>query len=293
VLADEIRERKDGRSLFRLQENLALEKELLAFRAANSPSAGGSADSVPSHRWFHYTDVPIQDAHYADGNAGRSQWDVVHMTEYCIRVLEGAEPADNPRKITPSVALVLLAHYVGDLHQPLHVGAAYLNQNGELRYPGRDADALDDQGGNLIDFGASTLHAYWDVETVDSALSQERRLEGNDALTLVQWARKLAMQEPVKWKPDANVAPEKWIELWADEILPIAREAHDRLRIYPASQTTDRTGKLVFRWSAVAKPSVAGADPYDVWSGRAVREELQKAGWRLACLLQIVFEAKH
>ena len=58
---------------------------------------------------------------------GRSQWDIVHMITYCVNVLTGATPEDNARKITKPIAMILLAHFVGDIHQPLHVGAEYFN----------------------------------------------------------------------------------------------------------------------------------------------------------------------
>ena len=102
--------------------------------------------AIPSHHWFHYTDVPLADAEkYADGKAGRSQWDIVHMMRYCIAVLQGEEPEDNARKITKPIAVILLAHFVGDIHQPLHVGAQYFDaqgQSGQSRpgerdFPGR------------------------------------------------------------------------------------------------------------------------------------------------------------
>jgi len=54
------------------------------------------------------------------------------MINYCIGVLKGTVHQPNVRKITPSVAVILLAHYVGDMHQPLHVGAAYFDDDGKL-----------------------------------------------------------------------------------------------------------------------------------------------------------------
>ena len=58
------------------------------------------------------------------------QWDIVHMMRYCIAVLKGEEPENNPRGITKPIAIILLAHFVGDIHQPLHVGAEYFDAHG-------------------------------------------------------------------------------------------------------------------------------------------------------------------
>ena len=64
-------------------------EQLRAFWKANPPTTDEKS-AVPSHHWFHYTDVPlVDDEKYADGKAGRSQWDIVHMMRYRIEVLQG------------------------------------------------------------------------------------------------------------------------------------------------------------------------------------------------------------
>jgi hypothetical protein len=45
----------------------------------------------------------------------------------------GAAPAPFSLK-DQREALLLLTHYVGDLHQPLHVGAIYLDKNTQYKY---------------------------------------------------------------------------------------------------------------------------------------------------------------
>jgi hypothetical protein len=206
-----------------------------------------------------------------------------------MHVLECKEPADNPRKITPAVAVVLLAHYIGDLHQPLHVGALYLNKQGEARYPGRFPDTLSDMGGNLIDFGATNLHAYWDVDVVEHALNLRRQLTSSPNLTTTGWAAELSQHEPNHWKGIPSAAPDGWIDEWADEMLAESRDVHDKLTIYPAIETKDKAGKPVYRWAAVAKPVTEG-EPYDVWSARVTADNLHRAGWRLAAILEAVLE---
>ncbi len=64
-------------------------------------------------------------------------------------------------------ALLLLAHFVGDMHQPLHIGAVYLDPKTGQRL---DPDATpgshktnETQGGNILMDGASAnLHSKWD-----------------------------------------------------------------------------------------------------------------------------------
>jgi len=290
TIADELKDEDRQRGSFQLPENPGLHQELLAFLAANprTDAAEDSGHEPPSHNWFHYTDIPIQETSYAGSAKGKFRWDLVQMIPYCVRVLQGTEKADNPRKITRGVALVLLAHYVGDLHQPLHVGAAYLNKNGELRNPNHDADAMQDRGGNNIAFGGGSLHGYWDIDTVESAMNYHRRRRDKSyaEYTPKVFGQELARREPPKWQVNAALPPEKWAELWADEMLPLAREAHERLRYLPLEEASkSRSGAPVTRWPAVEKPH-PGKDDYWIWSSNVIADTLAKAGWRLAALVE-------
>jgi hypothetical protein len=136
VIADEIKgwDKKgvdDPRS-FHHSAYRKIDKQLRDFWRANQPTHDMNS-AAPSPHWFHYTDVPLVPAQkYAEGTAGRSKWDIVHMIPYCILVLQGRVPEQNERKITKPVAIILLAHYVADIHQPLHVGAEYFDSQGEL-----------------------------------------------------------------------------------------------------------------------------------------------------------------
>src|SRR5688572_26137037 len=102
-----------------------INRELQAFVNANCDR------NEPSHNWFHYTNIPVfGDEDYDDGQVGRGEFDIVHMIPFCIRVLRGQEPATNDRGITKSIAVILLTHYLGDIHQPLHVGAEFFDASG-------------------------------------------------------------------------------------------------------------------------------------------------------------------
>ena len=78
------------------------------------------------------------------------QWDIVHMMSYCIAVLRGEEPETNARGITKPIAIILLAHFVGDIHQPLHVGAEYFDANGKPANPDKPGEVFPDEGGNSL-----------------------------------------------------------------------------------------------------------------------------------------------
>src|SRR6476659_2440399 len=136
----------DPRS-FRYSARRAIDTQLRDFWRANQPTHDFHSPA-PSHHWFHYTDVPVMPARrYRDGAIGRSKWDIVHMIPFCVDVLQGRIPEQNERKITKPVAVILLAHYVADIHQPLHVGAAYFDEQGRLTDPEENKSALADEGG--------------------------------------------------------------------------------------------------------------------------------------------------
>jgi hypothetical protein len=306
VMADEIKGwdklGPDDPGVFHYSAHPRIDAQLRAFWHANPPTRDLKS-AVPSHHWFHYTDVPVFEVEkYGDGAAGRSKWDVVQMIRFCVGVLKGTEPEENPRKITKPIAVILLAHYVGDIHQPLHVGAEYFDAEGHAVNPGKKPEALEDEGGNTVILNlleatnpqpakrAPKFHGFWDNDTVlanlpllPDTMPKEERREKTDAAkdALVH---ELATQEPKNWKLPSSVAFKDYSEVWANEILPIAREAHERLTFHNVGpfQEGDR---VVASGFADEKKSADGVSYYD-WSSRVVREELHKAGWRLADLLE-------
>jgi hypothetical protein len=253
-----------------------INNELHAFVNANP------CNGHPSHHEFHYTDVPVVGHEkYADGTVGRSQFDIVHMIPFCIRVLKGTEPANNPRAITKSVAVILLAHYLGDIHQPLHVGAEFFNSQGKPFEPTASNPGFADQGGNKLMLtllaGSGTqsvgkLHGFWDTPAVTAAF-------GNTPDTTV--AQQLADNEPQNWKLTGD--PENWAEALANEILPIAFDAHERLTF--KNVKTQAGAHDIISGDAVEKKKPLS---YEKFAGATVKGEIQKAGWRLAELLEQV-----
>jgi hypothetical protein len=283
-------------------DHAKIDKQLRDFWRANPPTQD-SKSPIPSHHWFHYTDVPILNLEkYSDGKTGRSQWDVVHMISYCVDILRGEIPENNPRKITKPVAVILLAHYVGDIHQPLHVGAEYFNQSGHAVDPDKNQPGIEDEGGNTLTLrlirGTSEemahrglkLHGFWDYDAVmanlpplSPTLSKEERYQKIDQAkrNLID---RFVKEQPQNWRAPDNVALKNYGEFWADDILPVAREAHERLQFVNVHQTLDQE-RTVMAGDAREK-NVRDNVGYADWSAKIVREELHKAGWRLADLLQ-------
>jgi S1/P1 Nuclease len=282
-------------------DHAKIDKQLREFWQANPPTTDPKSPT-PSHHWFHYTDVPVFNVQkYADGKTGRSQWDVVQMTSYCIDVLRGDVAENNPRKITKPVAVILLAHYIGDLHQPLHVGAEYFNQAGQAVDPDKNQPGIEDEGGSTIMLqlfhGTAEemahrglkLHGFWDYDAVianlppmSPTLSKEERYQ-----KIEQAKRKLidrlVKEEPKNWRAPIDIPLKKYGELWADDILPIAHEAHERLRFIDVHETLVQERAVMA--GAAREKSVPDRVGYADWAANVVREELHKAGWRLADLL--------
>ncbi len=273
--------------------------QLREFWKANQPTHDPKSP-MPSHHWFHYTDVPVEAQSYSSGKTGRNEWDIVHMMSYCIAVIRGEIPEENPRKITKTVAVILLAHYVGDIHQPLHVGVEYFDQNGHTVNPDLGKPALEDQGGNSItleltgaDSGRSKkLHGFWDGDAVTALFPENiAAIEDKDARRIQMDAAEknlvhnFAVQEPKGWRLPAGLALKDYAEAWANEILPIAREAHERLAFQGVVPTPQEDGPTIAAGAAREKPMPDHLS-YRAWAAAIVRTELHKAGWRLADLLE-------
>jgi hypothetical protein len=112
------------------------------------------ADDIKSDNAFrkysawHYVNIPFEDTY--ETIVPSEKGDIISAIENCISVLNAAETTQEDKKFH----LKLLVHFMGDLHQPLHLGLE------------------GDKGGNDIKvkwFGASTnLHAVWDSKMIDS-----------------------------------------------------------------------------------------------------------------------------
>jgi len=119
------------------------------------------------HKTYHFTDVAYQHSHYRSGYVGTNGHDLVHAVRAAVAKLQGqAVPA--PFNIASRAeALLLLIHFVGDLHQPLHVGAVYLDGDAQAINPDAPGISLGavfaTRGGNSLELGRrSDLHALWD-----------------------------------------------------------------------------------------------------------------------------------
>ena len=133
------------------------------------------------------------------------------------------------------------------------------------------------------------LHGFWDHDAVMANLpSLSPTLSKEERYQKIEQAKRklidrLVKEQPKNWRAPASVALKNYGEFWADDILPLAREAHERLRFMNVHETIDQE-RTVMAGDAREKHSSDRVD-YADWTAYIVRDELHKAGWRLADLL--------
>jgi len=132
------------------------------------------------------------------------------ITEFAAELHDPGIDADERR-----MALQFLLHFVGDLHQPLHVGSVYLDPDGKLLDPDI-AHAIDPKtethGGNTIHDQNVNLHGEWDDIPTDLGDAATREL--------------LAEARSV---PPSQGPIEGWPAEWATDTLLVAHHAFEGL----------------------------------------------------------------
>lgn len=238
-------------------------------------------DRNPNHSSYHYVNLPLDAPGYRLGWPGtrpdtgpgvrEDGGDIVQMTKACIAVLRGESNRFSKRE-----ALRLLAHFVGDMHQPLHVGCGYLTagSDGKALLVGMLANGEHDMGGNrLILPSNQNLHLYWDGPAVERAMAG--RTAQAYAMDLYRYAR---------WQPASKGDPMSWPELWATEGQGLSRYAYAPVRLDPTNPafrpgTTDRF-KIQMD---------GGQEAYAQFAATTSRNQIAKAGYRLAEVLKSIW----
>ena len=220
----------------------------------------------PCHAEYHYTDIAIAHDHYDRKYKGTSDHDVVSAIDAAIAVLRG-KPAPKPFAIADKrEALLLLAHFVGDVHQPLHVGSLYLGADDQPFDPDATPGALDTKtqtvGGNALTtgFDRDNLHSDWDEVSphFDAA---------HPPAVMVDEARALAPSPG-----DVNT----WAAAWASESVVAAQAAFATLSFSHEQNPGHWTTKFDNRRAYMARVDAAQT------------QLLYKGGARLAQLLNKV-----
>jgi hypothetical protein len=225
-----------------------------------------SRNPQPCPDQFHYADVAIQHTKYDRAFAGTSDHDIVGSVKAAIAFLL-KKPVPSSFHIKDEMeALLLLAHFVGDIHQPLHVGAVYLDDKGRLINPDDAGKKLDPKtethGGNRIEDDFTNLHTEWD--SVPSSITP-------DAISGALLARAKAVK---KTTGDSL----SWSAAWATESLRVSQVAFNGITF---KSNPEKPG----RWIANIKDRKA----YNTAKNNLQTEQLAKAGARLAQILNAIW----
>jgi len=165
------------------------------------------ADDIKSDKRYnkfytwHFINIPL-DANY-EASEKHPDGDLVSGINYCISVIKNPEST----KADKAFYLKLLVHFVGDLHQPMHIGLA------------------EDKGGNDFKlqwfYRDSNLHRVWDSDMIE-----------NNKMSYTE----LANNANVLTKKEVKAIQEGSVIDWVNEVHQITRhiysevEENDNLR---------------------------------------------------------------
>lgn len=232
----------------------------------------------PAQDTYHYADLAYQSDRYALTATGARSTDIVQMTRECIRVLQGATLPGSGLTLSRRDALRLLAHFVGDMHQPLHIGNTFVSESAPLQFvsPMGPTGWRSTLGGNGLIYGPEgrfNLHSYWDSHAVNITMQQD------DVNAFA--ARLVADVKPLSaW--NGKGAVDGWPEQWATEGLTVAKEAHRGIKLV-AYLGPDNAKRTAHRWS-IEQP-----DGYDDRARAVIRQQLAAGGYRLAAVLKSIW----
>jgi hypothetical protein len=278
------------------------------FCGPQTPEMAAYVNANAKHGEYHYTDIPFQNSHYHDGAVGSADDDIVQTLKQAIAVLQGkTDPALNPHRFSKRQALLLIAHMTGDIHQPLHVGAAFVGKDGKFVVPRthQEIDTVnifDARGGNnlllnddklaaisatLIPGEAKPLpagvqnsptrpfHSYWDSTVVDYAM---RRI---GARTPEQFAQAVIDSKPAVAMNTGDAAG--WPYQWADDALAASKVAYADVTPGALTPQVSRKGETYYTWGLDVPAN------YPVPSSALAKAQLIKGGYHLAALLQAIW----
>ena len=254
--------------------NMSLAEASIWADSIKSGPIPGDADSAAylaanrNHKPYHYVNLPFQARYYSLTTPGARADDVVQISKQCIQFLQG-QPGANPHRLNQRTALLLLAHFTGDMHQPLHVGCGYIDApTHSFVNPAFNATAKHDHGGNNIDY-RSGLHTFFDSTAVGAA----RR----HAVTSGGWlayANLLAARTPAAGWANSG-APANWPKQWANNALPLADSVYRQI-------TLTTPGTKAGHWNVTVTPT------FETSARELTDKQLAKAGYRLAAVLKAI-----
>jgi hypothetical protein len=221
-------------------------------------------------RSWHYIDIGCDTNDpdvLANTTLSKTNGNVVAALPYCVNLIRTKQ--FTPLVPNEAVALALVMHFVGDIHQPLHTTGRY----------DPETHKQDDAGGNgvglanLADTPWPNLHTFWDeayrAYYENGEVKRTPRVSGADgpgSADLKEWLKRLDLNVPEKL--DTSFDVKKW-----------ALESHE-------IACTQVYGTLGAPYGA---QDVKLKEEYVKQGTRTARHQLVVAGYRLAALLNDLY----
>lgn len=153
------------------------------------------ADQIKSDKKYnhfyswHYVNMPL-DGKYATAHKN-PKGDLITGIEHCIKVLKDKNASNEDHQLY----LKLLVHFIGDLHQPMHIGQK------------------EDKGGNTIQlewFNKGTnLHKVWDENLIEEWGMSYGELASNEKDLSKEEIKHLSKGNIVDWLEDTHQLTKK------------------------------------------------------------------------------------
>lgn len=239
---------------------------------------------------YHFCEIPV--GYNYDSKPQKVPKDCYGVTTNAIAMLKDTSGAFN--REMKIIALRYLAHVIGDIHQPLHVG------NGQ------------DRGGNTCNVfwkvqqdKAQNLHSIWDDQMVGALGKSYEKIGNMKGVTYYpQYLEKMKISHPEKFTADAKVQASKTsVKDWLLETQTIREngvypkiegsDGHPYCISMDVQDTTKTTGKGTANATELPKDKIPilTDDSYITKMLPVVETQLINAGLRLAATLDDIAES--
>lgn len=248
------------------------------------------------NREWHYNDLPLNCASYQTCHGFTLDNDIVHLIQATVQTLQGNPHPKYP--LSKRNALRLLVHLVGDIHQPLHMGCGFIDENEPsgtitiVKDPAviRRKGLAHDRGGNqlVINGGRRNLHSFWDFDLVRLLMLSTSQQSSEELGTFLNQT----VTPASSWNTGGPV--NSWGAQWATDSLRQSREhAYRSIRITRRRVVNvTRDGEPVMRDGqpeTTVVYDITRAGDYDRLNREQVKLQLAKAGFRLAKILDVIY----
>jgi hypothetical protein len=224
---------------------------------------------------WHYMDIPLglkkgDPEEYCEAigpsvNGGDRPGCILSALRSSVNILLSQKESDEEK----ATALRYLIHFVGDLHQPMHT------------------TANNDQGGNCTpvqffdDAKLTNLHSVWDGQVLNKDLAERKE-------TWMQMADRVDQQYASKMGSWTKNAPEfdKWA--WEGHVLA-EKVAYADLEPKPPVEAYDKKPVCSVERDHFGPLHIKAGEKYESAAAPVVEEQLAKAGYRLAAILNAVW----